>query len=339
MSDGLDAQLFDGVTPVARGATVWIVGERVRIEHDGESCEYDVREVNVSPRVAKAPRFVSLPDGRELLCADCAVLDALPSRESSAVIVAWLERRSWVAGVALALTIAVLAFAHFRGLPWLASKIAVRVSPELEARFGEAASNALDEHAFAPSEVDLEKQEAVQRAFAELAAESPSRATLRLRLRRSSAGANAFALPGGTIIVTDELVRSCTLDEVTAVLAHEVGHVERRHALRQMLVSAGVGAMAAAVFGDASSLTVAAAGVPTTLVNLRYSRAFEVEADAAAFALLERRGMSPALFADGLECIERTHPMRPAGIPSFLSSHPADEDRKQKARHVPLEAR
>jgi Zn-dependent protease with chaperone function len=137
-----------------------------------------------------------------------------------------------------------------------------------------------------------------------------------------AAGANAFALPSGLVVVTDAFVALAGSEaELAAVLAHELGHVRHRHALRSLLQDAGVGVLIAGALGDFVSISSLAATLPTLLVELQYSRRFESEADLYAVALLERRGLPAAALADALERLERAH--GGDALPSYLSTHPA----------------
>ncbi len=82
-----------------------------------------------------------------------------------------------------------------------------------------------------------------------------------IRFRASKIGPNALALPGGVIYVTDELVELAPDDDaVIGVLAHELGHIEQRHLMRRLFASAAVGAAAAVLFGDVSTVLAALAG-------------------------------------------------------------------------------
>ena len=84
---------------------------------------------------------------------------------------------------------------------------------------------------------------------------------------------NAFALPGGIIVVFDELVELAGDDErVLGVLGHELGHVVHRHSTRQLIQALGIAALAGVVWGDFSSV---ASNVPLILGVMRYGRAFE----------------------------------------------------------------
>ena len=75
-------------------------------------------------------------------------------------------------------------------------------------------------------------------------------------------------------------------DELIAVLAHELGHLNGRHAMRMVLQQSGIAVLVTAVAGDAVGMTLLAAAMPAALLNARYSREFELEADDYAYALL-----------------------------------------------------
>ncbi|MEZ5289434.1 MAG: M48 family metallopeptidase, partial [Vicinamibacterales bacterium] len=137
---------------------------------------------------------------------------------------------------------------------------------------------------------------------------------------------NALALPGGAIVLLDELVTlSANDDEIVAVLAHEVGHVVERHTMRQLLQTSAAGVLLAALVGDVVSVTSYAAALPTFLLNASYSRAFEREADQFAVRALDRMGIDRRRF---LEALERLEAQAGSGaVPGWLSTHPGAEER------------
>ncbi len=101
-------------------------------------------------------------------------------------------------------------------------------------------------------------------------------------------GANAFALPGGTIIFTDEIVELAEDDgELVAVFAHERGHVVNNHSMRNLMQSAGVTFVLGWMLGDLTMITdVVLVGAPVLLQQMSYSRSFEREADEYALMIL-----------------------------------------------------
>jgi predicted Zn-dependent protease len=82
----------------------------------------------------------------------------------------------------------------------------------------------------------------------------------------------------------------------------------------------------AAVTGDVTSITSLAATIPTVLVEAKYSRNFEREADEYALQHLRAHDIAPHYFADILLRMENTRPSR-GDIPDYLSTHPATEER------------
>jgi Zn-dependent protease with chaperone function len=117
-----------------------------------------------------------------------------------------------------------------------------------------------------------------------------------IELVDSKIGANALALPGGHVLVTSDLVRLVTPEELRSVLYHELGHVALNHGLEAIIKQAGVSLFMLALFGfdDLNALT-------QTLLTSSYSRDAEREADHFAAARLRAEGRSPALLARALQ--------------------------------------
>ncbi len=153
---------------------------------------------------------------------------------------------------------------------------------------------------------------------------------------------NAFAAPGGFILVTRGMLRICrTEDELAAVLAHEIAHVQHRHGLQSIRRSRWTGAVAtlaaetAKTLGseELAELTQAFEGVisdiTATLVNRGYSRAFEREADRSAVRILARTGYDPRALVTMLEQMETR---LPASGPGFTKTHPPPRSRIREIR-------
>ncbi len=131
---------------------------------------------------------------------------------------------------------------------------------------------------------------------------------------------NAYAMPGGFIVVHSGLMALAdSADEVAGVLAHEVSHVEKRHSLNAMAQSAGLYATVAILLGDFGRLASAGAD----LLNLKFSRDHEREADSEGLRLLVKAGLQPQATA----AFFRKMAAQGGGVPAFLSTHPASEER------------
>jgi predicted Zn-dependent protease len=138
---------------------------------------------------------------------------------------------------------------------------------------------------------------------------------------------NAFALPGGKLVVTTGLLRKATSAEaVTGVLAHEVAHVTARHSMRSVLKQVGLWALVAAVFGDVSGASALILQQATTLTSLSFSRDMELEADRTGLELMNAAGLDPQGLRVFLEAL-RTEEKEGVTLPAFLSTHPMTGDR------------
>lgn len=330
----LNGTYLDGTTPVANRATLMLSASQAVLIGERVSARYRTSALRVSPASGNSDRFIHLPDGGQLQTTNGPMLDRLPQLVRSEGMVAWLEQRWQVALAALGILAIVTGLAYTLALPWAAQRIAAYIPRDTEARMGEEALNWLDgHHWFRETRVDRETRARVLTRFDALTEDLPFARQYALAFRNADgAGANAFALPGGTIVVTDGLIELAESDDqIVAVLAHEAGHVELRHAMRHLMQTSAMSVAAATLAGDAGSATAMAATLPGTLANLRYSRELEAEADAFAIALLQRRGISPEAFASMMELL-RDDAEEDDDQFGFLSTHPVSEERIAKAR-------
>jgi Zn-dependent protease with chaperone function len=119
--------------------------------------------------------------------------------------------------------------------------------------------------------------------------------------------------------------------EIESVLAHEFGHQLQRHILRHVLQDSATVLLVAVSIGDLSALTSLVATVPTLLLQAKFSRDFEREADDFALDYLDKQRIAPEVFATMLERLEKA---RPGGrdMPDFLSTHPEVRVRIERAK-------
>jgi Zn-dependent protease with chaperone function len=235
------------------------------------------------------------------------------------------------------------------GLPWAMDRIAPRIPLAWEQKLGDEALKALDRSMFRPTSLVDEQQQEVQAIFTGIAP-SHSRMPLRLVFRDAPAvGANAIALPNGTIVLTDAMYYRIASakdglggllgEEMAGVLAHEIGHVQRRHSLRSIIRGSLLGTLSWTLFGDFS---VVAAGLPTVLLRMEYSRGMETEADDYAANLLREHGIHPSRLADVFDLLMRTQKDPNAELPSwmrkatsYMSTHPSNDERIARLRQTP----
>jgi Zn-dependent protease with chaperone function len=303
------AQWFDGVTAQVREAVLVVDREALQVRAADRMADYPLAGIRPSVPVAGVPMRLALPDGGVLVVGGNA--DALgrllaPPRQDLAHR---LEHNLVMVALALAGVAATAFFGWRDGVPWLAARVATRIPLSAEANLGAATLATLDTLAFQPTRLPEAVQAEVRAAFGRLAdaAALPQAPTLAFRLGRTIIGANALALPGGTVVITDQLVLAMDSVEATAaVLAHEIGHEARRHAMQELLASSAAALVFGTLLGDVSGVGSLAATAPGTFLRLHFSRGAEDEADRYAYDLLRRTGSSPARLGTALEALERT---------------------------------
>lgn len=333
---------LDGVSSRRRPVTLCVTDGYAIVEGDDVHRREPLSSVRVSERMGGAARMVSFSDGAFCEVHDHDALDRLlESTGHRPSLVVRLQSRWRMAALALVLCAGVGVLGYVFALPWAADKASVHVPQTAVDAMSDKTLALLEQRVLEPSRADPVRADALARAFGRMHLPDGARIAHRVLFRSAPAiGPNAFALPSGTIIVTDGLLELTDRDEeVLAVLAHELGHVARRHGVRQVLQSSAVGLFVTWYLGDVSSLLTT---VPAALLEARYSRELEREADEFAARMLRENAMSPELLVAMLGRLERAH--RPAAandtdtrrdarsLPDYLSTHPATDERISRLR-------
>ncbi|PKN11545.1 MAG: hypothetical protein CVU69_11745 [Deltaproteobacteria bacterium HGW-Deltaproteobacteria-4] len=134
---------------------------------------------------------------------------------------------------------------------------------------------------------------------------------------------NAFAAPGGVVVVNAGLLRAISsVEELAGVLAHEIAHAELRHSLKGITKSLGLRALASLALGDYGG-TALAEGLKK-LTELGFSREAELEADQEGLRRLVAAGIDPQGMVRFLELLVKEQQLAP---PEFLSTHPSNAER------------
>ena len=360
------AAYFDGRSARARPVRLEVAAGMLLIVGEGVSLQLPLAEVQWPERTRHGPRVAHLRDGGSLQALDASAWDRwahAAGLHESLVVKAQQNWRSTLAAVLVLLVLGAAAYAW--GVPWLGRSALVVVPLSVDRAIGEAAQQSLDSVLLRPSQVPAPRQQQVREAFAQAVARAdPQHRWPAYELhfatsavlpgahtadkdapRRTRLGPNAFALPGGIVYVTDDMLELLQGrdDVLIGVLAHELGHVKRRHGMRLVVQATVLGAVSSLVWGDFSTLL---ATVPVLLGQNAYSRDFEREADLDAVAMLRANGLSPAVMA---ELFERLAAKRAAvakaasgaagkgglldgDLGIAFASHPDDAERIQRFR-------
>lgn len=322
----LSARCIDAVADV--------IGDRLEITTtNGERLAgLLLTSVRASSRLGAMRRRLDFPDGSSFDTQDNDAVDALLARSG------WLHRleRSWRT-VLISVVVAALATAGFvvYGIPAMAGWLARHTPSSVAAYTTRQTLDTMDKVALNASKTPLRVQQHYSKLFAAVASKAPrGQNGYRLVFRDAPAiGPNAFALPDGTVVLTDQMIPLVKRDEeIEGVFAHEVSHVDRAHGLQRIYQASLVPAAIAFVTGDASQIGHFAAILPGILLQSAYSRAFEQQADDDAAMTLYRMGKSPAPLADLLKRLEKKVCGHDGCGPNWLGSHPATDLRAQRLR-------
>lgn len=307
-----------------------LVGEALRITAmDGAVlAEVPFKTVKISARLANIARRFTLPDGASFETYDNDGVDFLMQDARRLPGQGWVDRleRSWRVVLASVL-IAAAAGAAFViwGIPATALMLARATPPSIAIAMSDQTMRILDGQTLHPSKLSPAEQKKVVALFDRVAAVAPRGAHGYALLIRDSktVGVNAFALPDGRIVVTDQLWRFVRNDEeIEGVFAHEMSHVDHAHGLQRVYEASLVPAAIAVITGDVSQVGQLSVILPGILLQSAYSRENEQQADDDAARLLKRIGAKPSSLAAFLERLDQQHCGKEGCKGSWIGDHP-----------------
>ena len=292
-------------------------------------------DIEASPRLADTPRSFYFPGGEKFETQDNDAVDLVMTRfkrHSWLRFVHLLESRKRYALLALAVLLMFLWGTMKYGVPAAAKLIAFRLPPSVDNMAGQHTLDVLDRSLLRPSELDEATRTRIVDHFQPVIEDHPGYRLKILFRKGNRLGPNAFALPDGTIVFTDEMITlSEHDDELSGVLVHEIGHIVHRHGMRTVVQDSLLGFAFLAITGDATGSSELFLALPVLLTQLAYSREFEREADRYALNYLRSRGTPTTHFA---KLIRRIHQKMAAKSETsdekwlhYMSTHPMTEER------------
>lgn len=303
--------------------------------------------VRVSDRVASIPRHLTFEGAGDFETGDNDGVDRLlaPHVGASAGLIHGLEKFRPRLFVFVALVIGLGVAIYRYAVPALVEVAIWATPPVVTELMSQGVMTSLDGSIFEKSGLPPERRKELTDGFAAIArltprsaaAEKLGRPAYTLNFRKGGAiGPNAFALPDGTLVVTDELLELAADDEmVLGVLAHEIGHVDREHSLRQLYRAAGVTMLIMLIGGDIGGGTEDILVQGSALLQLSYSRDAETEADRYSVELMHKAGKDPAAIARFFELLRDK--LGDKSEADFFSTHPATPERIAETRRYAAE--
>jgi beta-barrel assembly-enhancing protease len=199
-------------------------------------------------------------------------------------------------------------------VPWLSEKLAAKVSVKTEQQLGDAVYDAMGLEA----QEDTAASQVLNEFFAQM--EVPTAYDIRITVVKDNV-VNAFALPGGRIVVYSALLKQMTsYPELAALLSHEFTHINNKHSTKSIFRRLGSKVFIGLLFGRFGTVTSVLINHADDLKSLKYSRKLEKEADMDGLQLLLQRKIDPQGFVSLFTHLKESAPG--SALPEFLGSHP-----------------
>ncbi len=335
LSEEWAGDYFDGVTAERHSATVRLTSAGIEVKRaDGQETLWPYSEVRQADSGYSSGR-VRLERGKQpaevLVIPDEVFLTALRQntpRELQCFPDVRTQPRWDLTLLGIVGVLAAGAVLYFWGVRAVGSILARFMPVSWEERLGDAVLQSL-----APEEArceGTEKRAALDEMLRLLLQQLPqSRYQYKLTVMRGPL--NAFAMPGGRIVVTDALLRAAdTPEQLAGVLAHEIQHVEMRHSTQSLLR------------GISGDLVLAALGVDTTgggmalkaaalLADLSHSREEEEAADREGMKLILAARLDPGGI---VQMMEKLAELDIPGELKYFSTHPLGRERVTALRRL-----
>ena len=278
--------------------------------------ENDIRgefpELKISSRIGNTARYISFPDGSQFETQDNDAVDELVqtfSKKTSSGLIHKLEStKSIIISTMIGVVLFAWVFIQY-GIPHFSHQIAMMLPENIPQLLGQGVLESMDKHLLAPTELDESKQQELHTLFNNIKSKIGDLKFIHLELRKGGKlNANAFALPDGTIVFTDEIINLAeNLQEIEAIMFHEIGHIEHRHALRSVIQQFSLALFVMVITGDVSTSSSIITALPVILVEAGFSQDMEWEADTFALTKMQQYDVNPIHFANMMSKLASYH--------------------------------
>ena len=330
------AVYYDGILSNSQQVNV-VVEEDGQLVLNGlaEVRTYEWDSVKVSSQLGTTSRSLYFPDGSKCDTDAHEKINALlakTKRNRGSRALHLLESKPKYVLIFAVLVAAFTLLILSAGLPALSSKVAYSLPPLIDETLANGSMELLDKYYFEPTTLSAKVQTRLLEKFNIMVKSVGEEHKYELLFRSSDfIGANAFALPSGIVVITDQLVNLAENDEeLKTIFAHEVGHVVHRHSIRSVLQNSAVMLVLIAITGDIFASSTFIAAFPFLLIQTKFSREFEREADQFSYDYLLENNIDLQHFINILKRI--TQDVEPTTEEKFkyLSTHPLTTERIKK---------
>jgi Zn-dependent protease with chaperone function len=339
----IDAIYFDGKSAKPRSVKIAFQKDNILIQsEEGDVIRHPLLNCYVDEGFKGAAQRIDLGAGAVLEVADKVALQKSLDAQGLRLGAVQTIQNSWAwIGASIAVFVGVLALSYYVLIPFGARHIASWLPESIDKMVGDQSWGMIEGQMFRPSKLPVERQKEITDKFA-AATQSLGQSSgtgskplpnYQLFFRASQVGPNAIAVPGGRLVMTDELVALSKDDNaLVGVLLHELGHIKHRHSMRNIIQVTAISAIVSLWLGDVSAIV---ATVPTMMATMRYSRDLETEADDFAIAALKTLKIPGQAVGELFMALEKSRDEgNKESTGSILSSHPVTTDRIKKFNDI-----
>ena len=310
----------------------------VLTHEDNRQDSYDFSSAVLGEPILGQSQEITFCDGSRFLPED--IKFRWSTKRKRLKLVEKLEQNLFVVLSAIILSPILIYGILFKAVPELAVRTYDFVPDAVVQEMGEQSMYAIEKAVLKPTSLSEQEQQTVVHLWDDsLQKLSLPKEQFKLSFYQSEFfGANAFALPHGHVVLTDDLVKSMQEQPVAlqAILMHEIGHIQKKHSIR-MAAQAATGAIAfAMIFGDLEGFAEVILGTGSTIIQQRFSQSMEREADEFALQHMKQNGIDPKEFAKALEIIleqagTKLEDKEESTWSKYLSTHPSIKSRIEHA--------
>ena len=314
----ISADYFDGKSSKKERVVIGFDDKFITLKGEITDKKIPIKDSTFSDRLANTPRKILFDDGSVAYSDENDKIDKIVDKKS--LFIYTVESKMRYILFSLMMVIVAIIFLFTSGSNLIANIVAKNMPQSIEKKLSNATLKMLDSHILLKSKLKISKKEHIKKIFYKLTNNSNQ---YRLHFRRGI-GENAFALPSGDIIITDELIRFSNGDDdmVFGVLAHEIGHIEHKHSLKILVKFSLSTAIISYITGDISSFVTI---LGSSIINANYSREYESQADRYAKIMMQKNDINPKHLADFF--IKMKDKNLKNKKYNYFDSHPPNQDR------------
>lgn len=271
-----------------------------------------INDLDISSRLGNSARYISFPNGAQFESIENEAIDKMLAQFSSGKEKGLAHKLESTKYFIVLTVVSVVLFAWLfiqYGIPGLSKHIAELLPDDASHHLGQGVLEVMDKSWFESSQLSKVRQEELRTLYKKLIKNIKGSEDYKLVFRLGGKiKANAFALPNGTIVFTDELVELSENDlEIAAIMLHEIGHLQSRHSLRATIQQFSLAMFAMVITGDVSTSSSIVTAIPLMLVESGYSQEMEIEADTFSLNHMEKHQIDKNYFVTMMQKLEASY--------------------------------